>query len=297
MCGRLHAALADERRGPRGSHDPRPGPPRFRGLRNRQNPGGEHDVTLQLRRQRTDVIDTGDGQDDVDLLHADLDVAFRHQFGHGNAVDELDLVLDLVGDAQPLHQVRDIDAARAGARIGDRFGGEHRALEGVGAADVGLGRSGFTATPSPARAKSTRSPTTLPCLIRLSITSGVWVTRSAGALELIFCSIALPSSKLTMTLWPLARSKAGARSRTADTTPKLVKTTISAARAGACVITPSTPSKPAVAAFKHLVIVSSTGRPNAPSSQGATPLKQRTVMRCSCDVTGRAAAAFSRWVA
>jgi hypothetical protein len=96
--------------------------------------------------------------------------------------------------------------------------------------------------------------------MRLSITSGVWVTRSAGALELIFCIIALPSSKLTMTLWPLARSKAGARSRTADTTPKLVKTTISAARAGACVITPSTPSNPAVAAFKHLVIVSSTGR-------------------------------------
>src|SRR6266446_6245706 len=129
----------------------------------------------------------------------------------------------------------------------------------------GLGAPAFTATPIPARAKSTRSPTTLPCLMRLSITSGVWVTRSAGALELIFCIIALPSSKLTMTLWPLARSKAGARSRTADTTPKLVKTTISAARAGPCTNTPRTPSKlapskPAVAAFKHLVIVSSAGR-------------------------------------
>src|SRR5262249_52354542 len=110
---------------------------------NRQNSGGEHDVPLQLRRQRTDVINTGNGQDDVDLLHADLDVAFRHQLGHGNAVDELDPVLHLVGDAEPLHQVRDVDAARAGARIGDRLGGEHRALEGGGGADVGLGRSSF----------------------------------------------------------------------------------------------------------------------------------------------------------
>src|SRR5262245_23066249 len=258
--GRLHAALADERRSLGRGHELRHGPHRLRCFRNRQDAGGEHDLALQLERQRADVIDTDNGQDDIDLLHADLDVAFRHQLGDGNAVDKLDLVLDLVGDAEPLHQVRDIDAAGARARIGDRFGGEHRALEGVGAADIRLRRSAFTATPIPARAKSTRSPTTLPCLMRPSITSGVCVTRSAGAPELIFCIIALPSSKLTMTLWPLARSKAGARSRTADTTPKLVKTTISAARAGACVITPSTPSNPAVAAFKHLVIVSSTGR-------------------------------------
>ena len=124
----------------------------------------------------------------------------------------------------------------------------------------GLGAPAFTATPIPARAKSTRSPTTLPCLMRSSITSGVWVTTSAGALELIFCIIALPSSKLMMTLWPLARSKAGARSRTADTTPIFVKTTISAARLGPCTNTPSTASKHAVAAFRPLVIVSSTGR-------------------------------------
>src|SRR6516164_5635492 len=55
----------------------------------------------------------------------------------------------------------------------------------------GVGAPAFTATPIPARAKSTRSPTTLPCLMRSSITSGVWVTTSAGALELIFCIIAL----------------------------------------------------------------------------------------------------------
>src|SRR5262249_35779082 len=42
-------------------------------------------------------------------------------------------------------------------------------------------------------------------------------------------------------------------------------------RADACVITASTPSRPAVAAFNHLVIVSSTGRLNAPSSQRVTP--------------------------
>src|SRR5262249_23578216 len=44
----------------------------------------------------------------------------------------------------------------------------------------GLGAPSLTATPMPARAKSTRRPTTLPCLIRSSITGGLAVTTSAG---------------------------------------------------------------------------------------------------------------------
>jgi hypothetical protein len=46
----------------------------------------------------------------------------------------------LLGDTEPLHQLRGDDAARAG-RMGNRLGCEHRVLEGLGCADVGLRRS------------------------------------------------------------------------------------------------------------------------------------------------------------
>src|SRR5215831_6740315 len=93
-------------------------------------------------------------------------------------------------------------------------------------------RSGFAApalmaTPMPARAKSTRRPTTLPLLIRSSITGGLPVTTSAGALALTF-SITL-RSWLATTLWPLARSKPAARSRMPEMLPCEPRTRISAA--------------------------------------------------------------------
>src|SRR5215510_5286250 len=91
----------------------------------------------------------------------------------------------------------------------------------------GLGAPSLTATPMPARAKSTRRPTTLPSLIRLSITGGLPVTTSAGAFELTF-SVTL-RSWLATTLWPLARSKPAARSRMPEILPCEPRTRISAA--------------------------------------------------------------------
>src|SRR5262245_22480123 len=93
----------------------------------------------------------------------------------------------------------------------------------------GLGAPVLIATPMPARAKSTRRPTTLPSLISLSITGGLPVTTSAGAYELTF-SITL-RSWLATTLWPLARSKPAARSRMPEILPCEPRTRISAARA------------------------------------------------------------------
>src|SRR5262245_14836517 len=91
----------------------------------------------------------------------------------------------------------------------------------------GLGAPALMATPMPARAKSTRRPTTLPLPMRSSITGGLPVTTSAGAFELTF-SITL-RSWLATTLWPLARSKPAARSRMPEMLPCEPRTRISAA--------------------------------------------------------------------
>jgi hypothetical protein len=45
----------------------------------------------------------GDGQDDVDLLYADFCFALGYDLGHRNAVDELGLVPQLLGYAEPFH--------------------------------------------------------------------------------------------------------------------------------------------------------------------------------------------------
>ena len=100
---RLHAALADEGRGFGRRHEL---DQRLCGsamLRHRQHADAEIDVALQLRRQGADVVSAGNGQNDVDLLHPDLGFPLCHDLGHRNAVHELDLVLQLLGDTEPLH--------------------------------------------------------------------------------------------------------------------------------------------------------------------------------------------------
>ena len=96
---------------------------------------------LQLVRQRPDEIDAGKRQQLVDLLHADLGLPFRHQGAHAHAELGLnELRLDLIGDAETTQHALEMNAARAAA-VADGFGGEQRALERLGGADIGLRRA------------------------------------------------------------------------------------------------------------------------------------------------------------
>jgi hypothetical protein len=79
----------------------------------------------------------------------------------------------------------------------------------------------------PARAKSTRMPTTLPPAIRRSITGGLSATMSAAAPASTLASGFASNSAVT--LWPVAPWKPAARSRSPEMTPIPPMTVISAA--------------------------------------------------------------------
>ena len=106
--------------------------------------GGISRGVLDFLRQRPDQHSAFDRHDLADLMHAKFGFAADDEVGDMAAFLELRLWPDLIGDAEALKQFVDIDAARAAARridIGDRFGGEQRALECVDRADVRLRRA------------------------------------------------------------------------------------------------------------------------------------------------------------
>ena len=104
----------------------------------------------------------------------------------------------------------------------------------------GFGAPFLMATPTPARANSTALPaTTLPCLTSASNDWVKFATMSPGSLLSSAFGSAGPMRAATMTLWPLAFSKAAARSVTPDSEPMEVKIVISAA----CGIVPAQPAQ------------------------------------------------------
>ena len=98
-------------------------------------------VVLDVLRQRPDQGDAGLADDLAVLVDADLGLTGLDQVGDVAALLQLGLRLDLVGDAELVEQVRNVDAARAAARridIADRLRLEQRLLEGLDRGDVGL---------------------------------------------------------------------------------------------------------------------------------------------------------------
>src|SRR6266581_693308 len=99
---------------------------------------------LEVLRQRADERDALDRQDLADLVHADLRLAVDERFGRVPALPQEGLVLHRVGDAEALEHSSEVDAARGpdrGIVVDDRARGEQRALEGLGARDVGQRRA------------------------------------------------------------------------------------------------------------------------------------------------------------
>jgi hypothetical protein len=94
-----------------------------------------NNAKLRCEWQGTDIVGNGNGQDDVDLLYADLGFTLGQGLGDRDTVHELSLVRQLLGDAEPFHQLHRDDAARAGAPRGDRLGGAQGALKRLGRAD------------------------------------------------------------------------------------------------------------------------------------------------------------------
>ena len=116
-------------------------PLRLRGRR--QDRAAERGGELALCRERPDLLGGGVGQDPADLGHGDLGLAIadraRPRILRGQPHDP---VLARIGDAEP----RVSNAFRQTpvppcSTIGDRLGCEQRALEGVGRADIRLGRA------------------------------------------------------------------------------------------------------------------------------------------------------------
>src|SRR5262249_12627577 len=83
---------------------------------------------------------TFDGHDFADLVHTEFSLATHDEIRNIAAFLELGLWPHLIGDAEPLEQLVDVDSTRAAARridIGNRFGGKQRILEGPDRPDVG----------------------------------------------------------------------------------------------------------------------------------------------------------------
>jgi len=115
---------------------------RRRVLRAPADAGMEGGVVLQLGRQGPEDFYAGRGHQFVDEDDAELDFACGDEFPHDRARGGEDgLGLDLSGDSDALEQAREVDAAVAFFRPGDRFRGEKRPLERVRGADVGTRRA------------------------------------------------------------------------------------------------------------------------------------------------------------
>src|SRR5262245_39214284 len=116
----------------------------------------------------------------------------------------------------------------------------------------GLGAPARTAAPELERTKSTRLPaTSLPSLTSASITSGVVITKSAGAPSRTLPGNTEPENRLTVTLWPLARSNMGTSSSSTSRIAVEAMTVISAALAALAISGAARPTAGAVA-FSHM---------------------------------------------
>src|SRR5262245_23937881 len=93
---------------------------------------------LQLCRKWADELDAFDREKLADLLNCELGLALDYEFREHAARERLALGLHFVGNAEPLADRDEMNAARSHRGIGDRLGVEHRALEGLDCADVGL---------------------------------------------------------------------------------------------------------------------------------------------------------------
>ena len=102
----------------------------------------EDGVVLQFGRQRPQDFDAGRGHQFVDEDDAELDFPRGDEFADlGARGGGDDFRSHLLGDADALEQAREVDAALAFFRPGDRFSGEERALERPRRADVGTPRA------------------------------------------------------------------------------------------------------------------------------------------------------------
>src|SRR5438105_129011 len=82
------------------------------------NPGRIGRIVLDFRRKRSNERNALDRKDFADLVNAYLGLAVGDMLGHGAAMDQHGLWLDVRGEAKPVQQTGDVDAAgAAGLRI------------------------------------------------------------------------------------------------------------------------------------------------------------------------------------
>jgi len=114
---------------------------RRRLLGRRAQAGGKANVRLQFRGDRPDPIDTGNVRDARRHHHHHVGFAARHHLDGVFGFHRLELGLHRVLDAHAVEQADKVNAAGALARIGHRFRGQQRLLEGLDRRDIGLGRA------------------------------------------------------------------------------------------------------------------------------------------------------------
>src|SRR6266545_7297692 len=103
--GRLHSRLTQQRRGFGRRHELDQFASHILILRHIADGDAEVAVFDKVRRQRAEILGAGDRLDHVGLLDADLDFALSDCDRNRLALDDFDLVLDLVVDAELLEQL------------------------------------------------------------------------------------------------------------------------------------------------------------------------------------------------
>ena len=121
--------------------------------------GREDGGRLQGQWKRADDVDPRHQHQLAQLLHRQLRLATRGQLARQAARDDRGLGVDRLGDAKPLDQACEPDAAGADARVGDGPGLQKRTLQILGVEMSGFAAPVFTASPT---RDCTRSTTVAP---------------------------------------------------------------------------------------------------------------------------------------
>ena len=115
--------------------------PRLAPLRAVVTPAENTVVRCTLRRQRSDVIYSLNGEQLANLLEADLSLSTRNHCANSFAIDSMALDRHLVGNPETLKQLGGyIDAANAG-RVRNGFRFQKRPFQRLDRTDVRFGRA------------------------------------------------------------------------------------------------------------------------------------------------------------
>ena len=177
---------------------------RLRGLRIGTDPGGKHDVVLNLRRQRPHQLDPRRCHDLRDDDDAEFDFPLGHKLGNDIGGWYRSLRFDRIGNSESIDQLRypsRLDIANGILAL------SRAPLNASTEPMSGFGAPPRTATPKPDRTRFVRvSATTWPSLTNASMVDGGLTTTSKGSPALIRFTKTGLNPEITSRAWPFVCS-------------------------------------------------------------------------------------------